>query len=89
MRFHFAFHYAYNRDMEKNESIRDEILQLLLHHLGEKVSASYYSHYADETLPIYVHHAYVLLSSLIGEQKSKDEIDTILLKHSLYSISYA
>ena len=74
--------------MDKDDVIKKEILDLLLHYFGEKVSSSYYHGYAEETLPIYIHNAFSLLISQIGQEKSKLEIDKILVKYSLGSIKY-
>ena len=74
--------------MEKNEIVKKEVSTLLSHYFGEKLSSSYYEGYSDETLPIYLHNAYLLLVNQVGEQKSRQEIDTILTSYSLHFVKY-
>lgn len=74
--------------MDKTDVVKKDISNLLSHYFGEGLSISYYEGYGDETLPIYIHNAYLLLANQIGEQKSKEEINQILTNHSLTSIKY-
>ena len=74
--------------MEKNELVKKDICDLLSHYFGENLSSSYFAGYGDETLPIYLHNAYLLLSNQLGEDKSKQEINEVLTHYSLSSIKY-
>ena len=68
--------------------VKKEVSTLLSHYFGDKLSSSYYEGYSEETLPIYLHNAYLLLANQLGEQKSRQEIDTILTSYSLHSVKY-
>ena len=75
--------------MDQTEEIRKEIYGTLCQYFGDKLCTTFETGYAEETLPIFVHNAYLILTDHVGEQKAKMEIDKILSKHSKSSLNYA
>ena len=74
--------------MDNIEALRKDIYGLLCQHFGNKLCNTFESGYAEETLPIFVHSAYLILTDHIGKDKAKQEIDQILVKNSKPSINY-
>lgn len=74
--------------MDTTEAVRTSIIDLLSHYFGERFGCTYDEGYGEETLPIYIHNAYLLLIDHIGQPKAKQEIDGILTKNSKTTINY-
>lgn len=74
--------------MDTGADIRKDTNSLLAHYFGDQMGSAFESGYAEETLPIYVHNAYLLLIDHIGKPKAKQEIDQILTKNSKSSLNY-
>lgn len=74
--------------MDTSEAVRSGIVALLSHYFGERFGCTYDDGYGEETLPIYIHNAYLLLIDHIGRPKAKQEIDIILTKNSRVALNY-
>lgn len=74
--------------MDQDKAIRNEVIELLSHFFGDRIRTAFADGYREETLPIYVHTAYKLLTEQIGNTKSRKELDRILQKHSMTNIDY-
>lgn len=74
--------------MDTGDEVRKDTNALLAHYFGERMGTAFESGYGDETLPIYVHNAFLLLIDHIGQQKAKLEIGQILSKNSKASLNY-
>lgn len=74
--------------MDHDKAIRKEVIELLSHYFGDRIRTAFSDGYREETLPIYVHTAYLLLNEQIGTAKSHKELDHILQKHSMTSLDY-
>ena len=69
--------------MEKANIVREEITKLIHQTCGEQVGNFFASTYADETLPIFLHHAFLTMKELAGEKKASEQIRLILRKHAV------
>lgn len=74
--------------MDNSDAVRSDTITLLSHYFGDRMGHAFESGYGEETLPIYVHNAYLLLIDHIGMQKAREEIERILAKNSKTSLNY-
>ena len=74
--------------MDNSYEVRKDTVGLISHYFGDRIGVTFEDGYGDETLPIYMHNAYLLLIEHIGQQKAKTEIDQILSKYSKTNINY-
>lgn len=68
--------------MEKN-AVKDEIVRVMSQNLGEKLAKAFYDGYYDQTIPIYTHTAFEVLTDLLGPDKARDSLNVILTKYQL------
>jgi len=69
--------------MEKTDPVKAEVGSLIYQNCGHQVGTFFFNSYSNETMPIFLHHSYLVLKEMIGEQKTKEQINTILRKYSV------
>lgn len=69
--------------MENAEPIRMEIMTLVSQNCGQQVGLFFSNTYAREILPIFLHHSFLLLKEMAGEQKARELVSNILRKYSV------
>jgi hypothetical protein len=69
--------------MEKTDTVREEINVLISQTCGEQVANFFDNTYAGETLPIFLHHSFLVLKELSGEQKAREQLNNVLRKYSV------
>jgi len=69
--------------MENIEPVRREITTLVAQNCGQKIGTFFSNTYAGEILPIFLHHSFLVLKEMVGEQKARELVSNILRKYSL------
>lgn len=69
--------------MENTEPIRTEITTLVTQNCGQQVGKFFTTTYAGEILPIFLHHSFLVLKEMAGEQKAREQLSNILRKYSV------
>ncbi len=69
--------------MEKSDPVKGEICSIISQNCGADVGKFFRITYEMETLPIFLHHSYLVLKEMIGEQKSKEQINNVMRKYSV------
>lgn len=69
--------------MENTEPIRIDIMTLVAQHCGKEVGKFFSNTYAREILPIFLHHSFLVLKEMAGEQKAREQLSNILRKYSV------
>ena len=73
--------------MEKTDPVRVETISLVSQVCGEQVGKFFATTYESEILPIFLHHSFLVLKELTGEEKAREQINSILQKYSV-TVSY-
>ena len=63
--------------------VETDVVRLLAQNYGEDVGKFFYNTNVGEIFPIFLHNAYLVLKELMGEQKAREQIDSILVRHSV------
>lgn len=69
--------------MENTEPIRAEIMNLIAQNCGRNIGQFFSNTYGRETLPIFLHHSFLVLKEMTGEQKAREQLGNILRKYSV------
>ena len=73
--------------MDNAQAIRQDITMIISRNLGGDVGKFFLTAYEEDTVPILLHHSFVILKELLGENKAREQLDLILKKYTL-SIKY-
>lgn len=69
--------------MEKSEPVRGEITSLVAQTCGTQVGKFFTNTYATEILPIFLHHSFLVLKEMSGEQKAREQLSNVLRKYNV------
>lgn len=69
--------------MDKSQKVRDNVVTLLSQHFGEKLGKSFQAANAEDTLPIFMESARVILGEFIGKEKAEGELNQILASQNM------
>ena len=69
--------------MSTNDSIKRAILALISNDYGEKVGKVFAETTVQDTFPIFLHNSYLLLRDLVGKNKARVQIDSVLDRFNL------
>lgn len=69
--------------MEKNNVVRGDITLLITQVCGGQIGKFFSTTYSKETLPIFLHHSFLVLKEMVGAQKAREQLNTILRKNAV------
>lgn len=69
--------------MEKTEEVRGAVTTLITQYCGDKASKFFSGAYSDETFPMYLHHSFLILKEIAGEEKAREQLNNVLRKYSI------
>ena len=69
--------------MEKSDPVKIDIGSLIAQNCGDQVGSFFVNTYEEETLPIFLHHAFLVMKEMTGEQKAREQMGNILRKYSV------
>jgi len=69
--------------MEKTDPVKAEIGSIIAQNCGKQVGDFFNQTYEVETLPIFLHHSFLVLKEMIGEQKAREQLTNVLRKYSV------
>lgn len=69
--------------MEKTNIVRADITSLVAQTCGRQIAAFFSTTYSSETLPIFLHHSFLVLKEMTGAQKAREQLNAILRKYGI------
>lgn len=69
--------------MENTEPIRKDIMTLIIQNCGQQIGQFFSNTYGREILPIFLHHSFLVLKEMTGEQKAREQVSNVLRKYSV------
>ena len=66
-----------------NDAIKQAIIKLISENYGEKVGKVFSDTSSREIFPIFIHNSFLLLRDLVGKEKAKQQLDSILNRYDV------
>ena len=70
--------------MSNKDVVREEIEGVISQNFGDKVGRIFSDAYDKEIMPIFLHNAFLLLKDLLGVDKARETLNSILTKHDAF-----
>jgi hypothetical protein len=65
------------------DPVETDIVKLLAQNYGEEVGKFFFDTNTGEIFPIFLHNAFLVLKELMGAIKAREQLDLILIRHSV------